>query len=107
MRCQFFFALLSAWVLFAPAARAQISYQYVGIVQGPVVANGSVTVNLYLQETAANNSPSLIASESGLYGAGVNVYLASGTGSTITAINANGATEPNGFTGNIVKNVYN
>jgi hypothetical protein len=100
--------LLPALLVLVPKASAavNVSYQYIGVVQGTVAANSTATVNLYLQETATNGAASLIASEGGLYGAGVSVYLASGSGSTITAINGNTASIPNGFDGTVTPVVY-
>lgn len=101
MRRGFIALVLAAWVCVAatPRAKAGITYTYVGQVQGPVTANSSVTVNLYLQETVTGSSSSLIAAQQGLYSAAVAVAPTSGSGSTITSAALNNQAEPNGFTG--------
>jgi hypothetical protein len=57
-----------------------------------VVLNGSVTVNLYLEEAG---TPSLITSDGGLYSAGVSVENVSGSAVTLTGAPPN-ATDFNG-----------
>jgi uncharacterized protein (TIGR03382 family) len=59
------------WILLASSGRAAIIFQYVTDAQHYVVTNGNVTVKLFLQETDTQGSPSLLASEAGLFGAGV------------------------------------
>jgi len=88
-------------------ARADVSFSYVAVPQGTVTANSSVTVNLYLQEVDTGGSQSLIASEGGLYAAGVTVAQTGGSGTTISAIAANSQAEPNGFSGNDNTRLYN
>jgi hypothetical protein len=86
---------------------ASISFSYVGVVQGPVSANSTVTVKLYLQEVVTSQNTSLIASEGGLYAGAVALQLSSGTGATIIGASVNAQTEPNGFTGNNHVFIYN
>jgi hypothetical protein len=93
------------WVSLAGSARASIIYQYVTDQTNYVVqANQTLTVNLYLQETVTGGSSSLLASEGGLFGAGLYVGESGFTPSqsratTITGILPNNLSEPNGFTG--------
>ncbi len=103
------FFILGPLALLASAgfARADVSFTYVGVPQGTVAANSSVTVNLYLQEVDKDGSQSLIASEGGVYGAGFTVAQTGGAGTTISAIAVNGQTEPNGFSGNTVTRIFN
>jgi hypothetical protein len=97
----------------ASSGRAAIIFQYVADAHHYVGAGGNVTVKLYLQETDTQGSPSLIASEMGLFGAGVVVAQAGGSPSgarltTISAVADNKLTHPDGFdSGNNIALVYN
>jgi hypothetical protein len=95
------------WACWGLQARATISYQYVvadssfnNVSNVSVASGATVTVNLYLQETVTGTDSSLIASENGLFGAGVFVTKSGTTGdSTVSSIAGNTATEPAGFQG--------
>jgi hypothetical protein len=82
----------------ASLARATVMYSYVAELKG-------TSVDFYLQEVSTSGSFTA-ASDGGLYSAGVAlVEEPGGTGVTFTAagISPNGATEPNGFSGNSTK----
>jgi hypothetical protein len=99
--------LTLCWAGLASGARADITYEYVTDQTTYTAANpgDTVTVTLYLQETATKGSQSLIAAEGGLSGAGVavaqsKVSPSGASATTISAINPNNSAEPDGFTGN-------
>jgi hypothetical protein len=105
-------------LLLVRSASASISFTYTGIVGSTwavngtyqVAANTSQTVNIYLVEIDTNGSSSLIASEKGLYSAAFNATIKTQNpsgGTTITGAAFNGQTEPDGFTGNTNKFIYN
>jgi hypothetical protein len=86
-------ALLAGYL--ASPARASISYNYVtDSTSNTAAANGTVTVNLYLQETLTGGSTSLInsppSSNVGLFGGAVAVNVVSGPG-TISSVTLNTA----------------
>ena len=104
---------VALWACWGLQARATITYQYVvadsnfnNVSNVSVDPGATVTVNLYLQEKVTGSDSSLIASEGGLFGAGVFVTKSGTTGdSTVSAITANTATEPAGFQGAVASGV--
>jgi hypothetical protein len=91
------FILLAMCTLAVRPARADISYQYItDQTNYNAAAGASVTVNIYLQETLNNGSTSLIAADTGMFGAGVAVQQTKGPGSSaaaaISSISVNNST---------------
>src|SRR5262249_8529129 len=83
-------------------ARADLSYQYVTHASTYTTsAGGTVTVNVFLQETFTSGTPTLIGpsgSEKGLFSAGIAANLLTGS-ATITGATLNNNTASNPFTG--------
>jgi hypothetical protein len=93
--------LILAWGIFfihTHAAHGQVStpppitYSYVPDPStAPYTTNGlssSITINVYLQETLTGGSQSLIAADSGLFGAAIAVYASGSTVSLTSATNS-------------------
>lgn len=85
------------------AAQAQTTYGYFYVAgqttYSGVTPGSTINVPIYLEEVNSDGSTnSLLASEEGLFGAGVSVAYASGDASTtITGVSANSGSPPSGF----------
>lgn len=88
--------------LFSIAANGAISYSYVpGSTSYTASAGGSVTVPIYLYESLDQASPSLIASDDGLYDGGFSVTRTAvvGSASSLTSIAGSVTSNGSNFTG--------
>jgi hypothetical protein len=112
MRIKSLLLLTLCWAGLALPARADITYEYVTDATNYLVNPGqTVTVNLYLQETLAGTTPSLIAADKGIFGVGifinqVGVSPTNAKPSAITAIAGNVGTAPNAFDGFATPTLY-
>jgi hypothetical protein len=86
---------LAATPLFVEASSASVSFLYVGVPSpSSVTAGNSTSAEIYLQETLTGGSSDVITSNTGLFGAGVQLSITGHTGgsqATITNFNGDSA----------------